>query len=508
MKHFIRTLLSISFGLTVAGLFALPARATTYSLTTSSACTISDAIIASNTDSVSGSCPSGSGNDTIDLAAGTYTLSADLPAITSELTINGASKTSTLIDGNNHQYSGILAVATGTLSINNLSIQNMKIGAVMGSWGCYGSGLCSIDTNLNLTHVTIQNNQNCGISSTRASGGTDGNALTFDDVMSINQIAGDPSLPFICGLFVLNDGTTTNPDHITISDSSFSDNSSATSGNFVIGIFIQKNSLLNLANSTLSGNRNIDTVGLGLITGERGVTLTNVTISDNGTTNADILSVAGIYASYDTIPISLKNVLLAKNAVNGAAANCGAALYSNLSAGHNLSDDATCASYFNKSGDKNSLDAKIGNLALDSNTYVIPLLADSPAINAGTSDGAPATDQRGVSRPQGSAFDIGAYEYQFGGGGGGGSGGGDSDNGGAENYIGNILPRVGRWMAWLAPIALAAMVTFAYVYLDWKRHKRRIDAIKADNNYTLWHHLRVVTFPLFRYRLRLEVDHK
>lgn len=34
----------------------------------------------------------------------------------------------------------------------------------------------------------------------------------------------------------------------------------------------------------------------------------------------------------------------------------------------------------------------------------------SPAIDAGTSLGAPATDQRGVSRPQGGAADIGAVE--------------------------------------------------------------------------------------------------
>ena len=38
------------------------------------------------------------------------------------------------------------------------------------------------------------------------------------------------------------------------------------------------------------------------------------------------------------------------------------------------------------------------------------LQATSPAINAGTSSGAPSIDLNGVSRPQGSADDIGAYE--------------------------------------------------------------------------------------------------
>ena len=38
------------------------------------------------------------------------------------------------------------------------------------------------------------------------------------------------------------------------------------------------------------------------------------------------------------------------------------------------------------------------------------LLAGSAAVNAGTSTGAPATDQRGVTRPQGAGVDIGAFE--------------------------------------------------------------------------------------------------
>ena len=38
------------------------------------------------------------------------------------------------------------------------------------------------------------------------------------------------------------------------------------------------------------------------------------------------------------------------------------------------------------------------------------LLTGSAAVNAGTSTDAPATDQRGVARPQGAGVDIGAFE--------------------------------------------------------------------------------------------------
>ena len=43
-------------------------------------------------------------------------------------------------------------------------------------------------------------------------------------------------------------------------------------------------------------------------------------------------------------------------------------------------------------------------------TLTFAVLPGSPAVDAGNSSGCPATDQRGVKRPQGSACDIGAFE--------------------------------------------------------------------------------------------------
>jgi len=54
-------------------------------------------------------------------------------------------------------------------------------------------------------------------------------------------------------------------------------------------------------------------------------------------------------------------------------------------------------------------DPKFSNLSLASPDF--HLQSSSPAINAGVTIGGLATDFDGVARPQGSAFDIGAYEY-------------------------------------------------------------------------------------------------
>ena len=53
-------------------------------------------------------------------------------------------------------------------------------------------------------------------------------------------------------------------------------------------------------------------------------------------------------------------------------------------------------------------------------TLTHAIAAGSSALDSGTSAGAPSTDQRGVSRPQGSGYDIGAFELAVSSGGGGG----------------------------------------------------------------------------------------
>ena len=63
---------------------------------TNGSCTLWDAITAANTDTATNGCAAGSGADTITLAVN-ITLTADLPYITSDITIEGADYD---VDGN------------------------------------------------------------------------------------------------------------------------------------------------------------------------------------------------------------------------------------------------------------------------------------------------------------------------------------------------------------------------------------------------------------------------
>ncbi|HEX7862498.1 MAG TPA: choice-of-anchor Q domain-containing protein [Verrucomicrobiae bacterium] len=77
-------------------------------------------------------------------------------------------------------------------------------------------------------------------------------------------------------------------------------------------------------------------------------------------------------------------------------------------AGHNLSSDAAP---FTAPTSKSNLNLRLGPLgSYGGSTPTVPLLAGSPAIDAGDNIGAPSTDQRGRARPFGASVDVGAFE--------------------------------------------------------------------------------------------------
>jgi len=78
------------------------------------------------------------------------------------------------------------------------------------------------------------------------------------------------------------------------------------------------------------------------------------------------------------------------------------------SGGHNVATDATCAPVPTDQVVGSALLGPLGDNGGPTPTHA--LLPSSPAIDAADPALCPATDQRGVARPQGAACDVGSFE--------------------------------------------------------------------------------------------------
>jgi hypothetical protein len=127
--------------------------------------------------------------------------------------------------------------------------------------------------------------------------------------------------------------------------------------------------------------------------------MTNVTLAYNIATNSQGDGI------FNAGTANLLNTLIANNNDQNCA---GTGL---LNADYSLSSDSSCS--FIGSNNITDTDPVIGPLAHNGGaTQTHALLAGSRAINAADPTSFPATDQRGITRPQGVGPDIGAYEAQ------------------------------------------------------------------------------------------------
>lgn len=222
--------------------------------------------------------------------------------------------------------------------------------------------------------------------------------MTLTDV----TVSGNTASGSICGGGILNNSN----GPLTIVESTISGNS-ATAGPGG-GICYNSGGTFTITNSTISGNSTTDTGGGGgLYMGSSSVvTLTNVTMIGN---SAPGTSGGALRKNALSATLSVLRSIVANSTSGG---NCSGTI---TSLGNNISSDATC----------NFVAA--GDLPPGTNPLVEPLAANggptethalqggSPAINAGGAGcPPPATDQRGINRPQGAACEIGSFECQAG----------------------------------------------------------------------------------------------
>jgi hypothetical protein len=201
--------------------------------------------------------------------------------------------------------------------------------------------------------------------------------------------------------------------YLGLSNSTVSGNATYTEGGGIrITAHLFYDSTVTVTNSTVSGNTagvrggGIANVG-DLSPTPHGATFafTNSTVSGNIASSYG----GGIHNSSPWISqTTLSNMIVADNSAP-TDANCNGDDATSL--GYNLADDASCG--FFATGDLVVADAMLGPLADNGGpTETHDLLPGSPAIDAGSVDcPPPATDQRGVARPQGAGCDIGAVEF-------------------------------------------------------------------------------------------------
>jgi CSLREA domain-containing protein len=356
------------------------------------------------------------GHDSIDLPAGTYSLSimgdedaaasGDLD-ITDDLTISGAGATTTIIDAGN--LSGqpdrvFEVIGPKSVAISGVTIQNGY------AHSNYGGGIYGYQGSLALTQVSIRDNR-AGI----------GGGIYSNDLELVDSTVSGNEAQQGGGIFI-------DAGSALITSSTISDNEAYTSGGGIWGspgpavLQIEKSTIsgnhaqggggifnvaqMNLVNSTISGNdadegggiENYNTFGTALLH------LTNCTVSDNVAGGGS----DGIWNN-DGGVLEVENTIFANSP---AGANCLGPITSH---GYNLDSDGTCG--LSGAGDLTG-SPQLGPLQDNGGpTQTHALLEGSPAIDAGDNGSCPPTDQRDVSRPvdgdmDGSAIcDIGAFEF-------------------------------------------------------------------------------------------------
>jgi len=350
--------------------------------TTEPACSLRDAIAAAN--------GSADPEDVVVVPAGDYSIS------NGELTVSGAGTVvvrgegarKTKIDA--HQTSRVFKLSADTSVLEGLTVTGGLTSILDGEFPAGdGGGILAFQAGeavlrgLNVTgNVATQNG--AGVSAPPES--SERSAVTIvDSTISGNRVTGGAAEALGGGVYVLG--------KLSMTNSTVTGNSAETTGAGAVqggGVLLAIDPVATeasdamIVNSTIAGN-SVGSGGVG----------------------------AGL-AVYNPMPMTggsatlqVKNTIVAGNTAPTGQSDC--ALVAMVASDHNLSGDASCM--FTDAGSKQSTDPLLGGLQNNGGeTDTLALQPGSPAIDAGTNEGCPPADQRGVSRPQGPSCDIGAFE--------------------------------------------------------------------------------------------------
>lgn len=439
-------------------------------LASNSTCDLREAIESARLNTVIGQCTAGSvGGDTITFsdALGTATIvtvSTFLGIPSDGLTIDGGSDI-TISGNNSHRIFvnfGTLTLENITLTrglstaggaiynVNTLVINNSTFSenTASGSAASDGGAIRN-DGLLTVTNSTFINN------TAQRDGGA---ILNNDNLSSGGGIIRITGTTFTTNSTVERGGAVASYYEIEITKSIFSGNRASNSGGaiyteisiatiidstftnnyaFVNGgaIFKDLSSSLSVTGSTFSGNH-ADLAGGGIYANGETFNITNSTLYNNYT------SFAGVGGSFynNTATLNIRNVTISHSDAdsggggifnNGGTVNLYNSIIANttgggdcsnstgtVNAGHNLLEDVANNCLISNGTNNNivGVDPKLSALANNGGpTQTMELDLTSDAIDKGNDticNSAPVSgkDQRGITRPQGSACDIGAFE--------------------------------------------------------------------------------------------------
>lgn len=380
------------------------------------------------------------GPDQVNLPPGTYRTTilgggedaaakGDLD-ITSDLTLAGAGRDATFIDGNSSisepadrvldvlpggrltvtdltiQHATLAGGPGGGAGIRNRGIVTLSRSVITGTGGFLarpGGGIYTTGTMTISDSVITRNGTNSGAGGGISNSGT---LTVVNTTISENSAFGySHDMPYGGGI--------DNHGSLVLAGVTISNNRSVFGGGGLYNV-----GQATVTNSTFSGNMTYTSEATNLVNDGSGhLTLTNTTIYANG---PSISYGSGLYAGTGidnraidirglAIDVPLTNTIVANS---GTGTNCSGGIASN---GYNLETGTSCQ--LTQPTDHPGTDPELRALADNGGpTQTHALLAGSPAIDAGTNIGCQSTDQRGRPRPlDGSAdgtlvCDIGAYE--------------------------------------------------------------------------------------------------
>ncbi len=330
--------------------------------------------------------------------------------VNKELTIEGNGPEASVIDGSENigpkALNRIMKITGGPVTIKKLQFADAQDGEDEQFEDCSpcdtinangGGALFADGPEVNLENVEFDGD---GISSGQPTGG----AVANDGTLKMSNVLFAHDNAAIGGALFLRGGTVTGED-LTFEE----DGTSAFDGG---AVFLLDGGHTTLTNTTIVSSGWPSSFGGGIDNDSSTLTLINDTLAGNARGSLETDSDAST---------SVENTILGSGFSDGVNFDCvgagkendvdtvtAAAITHDL--GNNIDQDGACGAD-DASGDLSKVDPDLAPIA--ENGGPLPtqaLLHGSPAIDAANEAACPATDARGIPRPQGAGCDIGAYE--------------------------------------------------------------------------------------------------